>query len=470
MLRTSLSEAPLGFPALLEAIKLYDTIRDNAISEQLITKSHPAYTAAEIVRTETHKRREAEFEARKSKALLEYYESSVREAEDLRKKNSQHIDEKLKLEHRISTLADEVIILRRQSETLESTKNELSMINDALTHKNTELTSKLEALSAENALLRKSITEAPLGFPSLLEAIKLYDAKHDALITQYFERKSHPAYNAAETIRTETQKRLEAEFESRKAKLLLDYYFSISPDAQEDNETVIDQIAKPTEIPPEDKDEDLVIRYLSREEYDKLSITERNQLALDRFWHWNKSKRSIGRLYEQYIGWLYERDGWIVDYFGISEGFSDLGRDLLCHKDMTTLIIQCKNWSKSKRIYEKHIFQLFGTAYEYREKNKHFEEVRPVFYTSTQLSDLARSFAKEFRIELHEGFVLKRFPVIKCNIGREGERIYHLPFDQQYYTTKINPKDGDCYCATVAEAEAMGFRRAYRWHGDRDDF
>ena len=162
-------------------------------------------------------------------------------------------------------------------------------------------------------------------------------------------------------------------------------------------------------------------------------------------------------------------DGWIVDYFGISEGLSDLGRDLICHKDMTTLIIQCKNWSKSKSIYEKHIFQLFGTKYEYVKKHSPFEDVIGVFYTSTTLSYLARSFAKEFNIELHENFELKRFPIIKCNIGREGEKIYHLPFDQQYYRTKIIPKDGDFYCSSVAEAEAKGFRRAYRWHGNNEN-
>ena len=103
-------------------------------------------------------------------------------------------------------------------------------------------------------------------------------------------------------------------------------------------------------------------------------------------------------------------------------------------------------------------------------KHEHFENVRAVFFTSTKLSDLARSFAKTFGVELHEEVKLERFPVIKCNIGREGEKIYHLPFDQQYYTTRIKPQDGDCYCSTVAEAESLGFRRAYRWHGDRDDF
>jgi hypothetical protein len=43
------------------------------------------------------------------------------------------------------------------------------------------------------------------------------------------------------------------------------------------------------------------------------------------------------------------------------------------------------------------------------------------------------------------------------------ERIYHLPFDQQYDTTLIEPTRGERYVATVAEAEELGFRRAWRW-------
>ena len=355
--------------------------------------------------------------------------------------------------------------LTRANSRLETMNISLTKI----THENQELTRIIEPLRTENDTLRKSLSEAPLGFPSLLEALSLYDFQHDKRLDYWLKTKSNPAYTAAEIIRTETRKRRDAELEARRTKLLLDYYFSISPDAQEELEADKEQASSSREAPPIDNTEDIAGRYLSREEYDKLSSAQRNQLALDRFWSWNKSKRMIGRLYEQYIGWLYEHNGWLVEYFGISEGFSDLGRDLICHKDNTTLIIQCKNWSKSKRIYEKHIFQLFGTTYEYM-KNNPFEEVRAVFFTSTQLSEFAHMFAKEFRIELHEGFELKRFPIIKCNIGREGERIYHLPFDQQYYTTKIKPADGDFYCSTTAEAEAKGFRRAYRWHGEREDF
>jgi len=43
---------------------------------------------------------------------------------------------------------------------------------------------------------------------------------------------------------------------------------------------------------------------------------------------------------------------------------------------------------------------------------------------------------------------------------RDGVKIYHLPFDQQYDRTKIIPDKGEKYVYTVAEAEKAGFRRA----------
>jgi hypothetical protein len=46
---------------------------------------------------------------------------------------------------------------------------------------------------------------------------------------------------------------------------------------------------------------------------------------------------------------------------------------------------------------------------------------------------------------------------------RDGERIYHLPFDEMYDATVVHPDRGEFYRATVAEAEEEGFRRAMRW-------
>jgi hypothetical protein len=56
--------------------------------------------------------------------------------------------------------------------------------------------------------------------------------------------------------------------------------------------------------------------------------------------------------------------------------------------------------------------------------------------------------------------------MIKCNINQTtGEKIYHLPFDQQYDRTRIIISKGECYASTVSEAESKGFRRAFRFSG-----
>lgn len=70
--------------------------------------------------------------------------------------------------------------------------------------------------------------------------------------------------------------------------------------------------------------------YLSKEEYSALTVTERNQLALDRYKNsHSKSKWQIGRDYELYVGYRYNQKGYIVEYFGSEKRLEDMGRDLL---------------------------------------------------------------------------------------------------------------------------------------------
>ena len=90
------------------------------------------------------------------------------------------------------------------------------------------------------------------------------------------------------------------------------------------------------------------------------------------------------------------------------------------------------------------------------------QDVQPVFWTSTDLSDQAKLFAKTLGVTLKLNQELGEFPRIKCNVGRSGEKIFHLPFDQQYDTTIVTPEQGDCYAMTVREAMDKGFRRAMR--------
>jgi len=51
---------------------------------------------------------------------------------------------------------------------------------------------------------------------------------------------------------------------------------------------------------------------------------------------------------------------------------------------------------------------------------------------------------------------------IKGNVNDKGERIYHLPGGQFYDRTMIDPREGDRWFCSSAEAEANGFRRSKR--------
>ncbi|MDX1486240.1 MAG: thermonuclease family protein [Alphaproteobacteria bacterium] len=52
--------------------------------------------------------------------------------------------------------------------------------------------------------------------------------------------------------------------------------------------------------------------------------------------------------------------------------------------------------------------------------------------------------------------------VIKGNISRRGERIYHVPGGQYYSRTRINTAKGERWFCSEAEARAAGWRRSLR--------
>lgn len=51
---------------------------------------------------------------------------------------------------------------------------------------------------------------------------------------------------------------------------------------------------------------------------------------------------------------------------------------------------------------------------------------------------------------------------IKGNVSSKGQRIYHLPGQKFYAETRIDPRRGEAFFCTEAEARAAGFRRARR--------
>jgi hypothetical protein len=214
---------------------------------------------------------------------------------------------------------------------------------------------------------------------------------------------------------------------------------------------------------------DKVRDYISKEDYQKLTMSERNQRALDGYIKGkNKSNWQIGRDYELYIGhWLRAR-GYKVWHYGIEKKLEDLGCDIIAVKNNKVHIIQCKRWKEERKIHEKHIIHLYGTYILLKRNYKEIlniglfnETVIANFISTHQVTDTAKEIAKILNIGL-DTIQFQEFPRIKCNINN-GEKIYHLPFDQQYDRTKIE-KEGEFYAMTVKDAESKGFRRAFRYN------
>ncbi len=337
---------------------------------------------------------------------------------------------------------------------LENQSKELELVKSVINK-------KIIQLKKVKSGLESSIRERKIGFPWLANAyddlLALID-EEDVLI---LERKKMPAQKAADTLKDERSKRREAESELKIAKNIISYYEYIVPSLSEIRQEEVEDDSNVSLI--EDFDDEL-LKYISKEEYKSLPDIEKNRLALERYWQSNKSKLEIGRMYERYVGYIYESQGYQVSYQGIFGGVEDLGRDLICSKDDEIILVQCKCWASFKKIYEKHIFQFFGTVFEYQD-NYPNKKVRGAFITTTNLTSMASKFASKLELEVVENFKMDiTYPCIKCNISpKTGEKIYHMPMDQQYDNVIIEPGKGEFYCATIEEAEKNGFRRAFKY-------
>jgi hypothetical protein len=362
---------------------------------------------------------------------------------------------------------------------LEELEKNIILLNE----ENKELINIIE--SREKAL-QKIIDEKSIGFPWLADAISEFYKYQDFEIARYLEDKKHPARKKAESLRELSIENKNLRKQIKIAQNFVKYYETLFPWINEYVGENLDDLLEGIKSPLNENSEeaiDPVLRFIPIAEYESLTICERNQKALDRYLSSRKKPHEIGRDYERYIGYLYENAGYKVEYMGIEKGLEDLGRDLICVKGNETEIVQCKFWAKHKTIHEKHINQLFGTAVKYfidhnqdikhKNKNTLFPElinlgqIKATFITSTKLSETAKNFAAALGVKFVEEQMLDKYPLIKCNISSNGDRIYHLPFDQQYDKTLIKNKD-EFYASTVKEAEDKGFRRAFKWHGNRN--
>lgn len=274
------------------------------------------------------------------------------------------------------------------------------------------------------------------------------------------ENKDHPAPAQADKVRIATKKIREYEKKYKLMRYEYNLLFELFPELNNYIE-YYDETTNDVTINDIKETFDYVKNIISKTEWEKLSENERNQLALNRYIEKRKkSKWEVGRDYELFIGQEFENNGYIVDFCGIKDGLEDKGRDLIAKKGKEVIVIQCKNWSKDKVIHEKHICQLFGTSFKYGLDNN--VKVTPLFVTTTSLSDTALEFCHYLNVKVLQNYQMKEFPRIKCNINK-GQKIYHLPFDQQYDRTQIIRSKGEFYAWTVDEAVKAGFKRAKKW-------
>jgi hypothetical protein len=304
--------------------------------------------------------------------------------------------------------------------------------------------SRITSLYADFRLLQYDLSEKYLSFkerPAKVEAWRIKELKQET--KKYLEQFKQMQYKYEELLILFPE--------------LKDYVDNFETIKELENVKNLNQLRE---------EYDNVRDYISKEDYQKLTELERNQLALERYIKREKTSWQIGRDYELFIGFLLRKEGCHVQQYGIEKRLEDLGCDIIATKDGKCYVIQCKRWKEERKIHEKNILHLYGTCMLFKINYKQKDagglfprEVVPLFVSTHEVTSTAREIANILGVKL-SSIPFAEFPRIKCNINN-GEKIYHLPFDQQYDRTKIE-KEGEFYAYTVAEAASKGFRRAFR--------
>lgn len=383
----------------------------------------------------------------------------------------------------LSELKKKELELKRLKENIEYTiaqaRKEIQSESERINNRNRVLANEEERINKHRIRTESRINQHINDVIEHLEKLEEYGKESkivdayinacfalDEKLAKYFEDKPRPAITTAETIRAYKHEN------HRNLQRIKDLEYQLSELWAKDFDT-----SEKEAFEYSDNDEERTRYFLSLTEYTSLSDSDRNQRALDNYLKKSHSKAHIGKMYERYIGYVYEKRGYKVEYRGIELGLKDGGIDLICRKGNEILLVQCKNWKQESTIYEKHICQLYGASRFYDKMciqkvyteglfaDVDWERVTPVFVTTTKLDEHAKDVADSLGVIIEYIEFDKTYPIIKCNINN-GTRIYHLPIDQMYDCTKIcNP--GELYVKTVKEAEAKGFRRAFKWTGSK---
>ena len=253
--------------------------------------------------------------------LIVTYVRSANKDDTISRLWQMHRSSQLTISH-INKLVNEKL---RENKSLE---NKISELDDELNFEKREYERKKQYLKFEfeekdkmlqnyKAAFEHSLESRSPLFPFVSQIIgDAYDEAND-MISNRLISKDRPAIVAADTVRS--LKRISRQ-NAERAKMYenqMKFYEHLFPWLEEFKE-----------IPPLEaynlvhNDSENISQYdrykswLSPEEWQKLSVSERNQLALDRYKKREKTNWEIGIDYERYVGYRYESHGFAVSYIG----------------------------------------------------------------------------------------------------------------------------------------------------------
>lgn len=326
------------------------------------------------------------------------------------------------------------------------------------------------------------ILKHPPTLPPLIRWASRIDEAKDKIEVNGLVYKRRPARKAAKQVKEARAESRRLRKELSELEILLSSYEALAPWLREYTDYSLEDILEfagdksDNNQQRDDPNSDPAKRFIPPGEWENLTEVQRDQLALERYLDPSRkrSPHEAGIAYERFIGHQYEKQGYKVHYQGALSGRQDLGIDLVCSLQNQHLIVQCKRLSPAvgSPVRENTVAQVFGAANYWQKAAIDNGDIRknslviPTLVTSFELSEQAREFARLLPVVVVENKSFGSYPAIKCNLNADGDKIYHLPMDQQYDKIDMSRKN-TFYAETVSEANRKGYRRAFRWGGTR---
>jgi hypothetical protein len=417
-------------------------------------------------KSEEKRNKDQERERKIQYDILRAKEEVKRTEEGYKKKNmleqERYIAYKDSLNKKISVQQDGLLRAQGDAKRAEEEFKEKSLEAQRKYKESEDALDKIE-IAQKQLEHKESIFNASLskGRLWLAEMISEADVASDAALSKHLLSKKVPAPTAAENVNNISKEKRSWIIKAKDYEYQIKQLEEFFPKLKDYKEAIQNELISHLD---ENDETDPILKFLSVEEWNILPVEQREDLAIERYLNGaSRSAWDAGLKYERYLGSLYEKDGWFVEYIGALNGLEDYGRDLICSKNNVVRVIQAKRWKENSPLYMKHVVQIFGTTLLLQQERSLLETPTPMLVSTSAFAEDSKKAAQALNVKLVVMPLDKNYACIKVHKSRNGEAIYHLPFDQQYDRVQMDISQGDAFVKTVKEALNMGARRAQKY-------